>query len=125
MAAYDLSNFDGVLTFGSAIRDLYVAKGWTARAWTWHEAADVTVFHPRVETAKEGDLVWIGNWGDDERTAELQEYLLEPVKRLGINGRAYGVRYPAQARDALEEHGIQYGGWLANFEVPAVLPLFA
>ncbi|NLT67783.1 MAG: glycosyltransferase [Acidobacteria bacterium] len=124
MAAYDLSNFDGVLTFGSAIRDLYVAKGWTARAWTWHEAADVTVFHPRVETAKEGDLVWIGNWGDDERTAELQEYLLEPVKRLGINGRAYGVRYPAQARDALEEHGIQYGGWLANFEVPAVFAAF-
>ena len=31
--------------------------------------------------APELDLVWIGNWGDDERTAELHEFLLEPVRR--------------------------------------------
>ena len=31
----------------------------------------------------EGDLVWIGNWGDDERTAELHEFLLEPVRSWG------------------------------------------
>ncbi|HET8748153.1 MAG TPA: glycosyltransferase, partial [Ramlibacter sp.] len=40
MAAYDLRHYDGVLAFGSAIRDLYRAKGWAERAWTWHEAAD-------------------------------------------------------------------------------------
>ena len=30
---------------------------------------------------QEGELVWIGNWGDDERTAELHEFLLDPVER--------------------------------------------
>ena len=30
-------------------------------------------------TPRRGDLVWIGNWGDGERTAELREFLIEPV----------------------------------------------
>src|SRR5206468_1394293 len=28
MEAYDLAEYDGVLAFGDAIRDLYVARGW-------------------------------------------------------------------------------------------------
>ena len=43
----------------------------------WHEAADTRVFRPS-QADKEGDLVWVGNWGDDERTAELQEFLIDP-----------------------------------------------
>src|SRR4029079_17497491 len=37
MAAYDLRHYDGVLAFGRVIRDLYLERGWAARAWTWHE----------------------------------------------------------------------------------------
>ena len=44
---YDLRHYDGVLTFGEVIRDLYLRRGWTQRAWTWHETVDVRVFHPR------------------------------------------------------------------------------
>ena len=120
MAAYDLRHYDGVLAFGSAIRDLYRKKGWSERAWTWHEAADHRVFHPVPGTAKEGDLVWIGNWGDDERTAELHEFLLEPVKSLGLKARIHGVRYPAEALAALRDAGIAYGNWLPNYEAPNV-----
>jgi hypothetical protein len=39
--------------------------------------------------------VWVGNWGDEERTRELHEFLLQPVKALGLKARVYGVRYPA------------------------------
>lgn len=49
MAAYDLSNYDGVLAFGNIIRDIYLTEGWTQRAWTWHEAADTRLFHPPVD----------------------------------------------------------------------------
>ncbi|HEU5118500.1 MAG TPA: hypothetical protein VFT74_17960, partial [Isosphaeraceae bacterium] len=63
MAAYDLSHYDGVLAFGDVIRDLYLSRGWARRAWTWHEAADIQVFHPVGCDNSEGDLVWIGNWG--------------------------------------------------------------
>jgi len=64
--------------------------------------------------------VWIGNWGDEERTAELREFLLEPVKRLGIRAKVYGVRYPEAAIRELQASGIEYGGWLPNYEVPNV-----
>jgi spore maturation protein CgeB len=73
-------------------------------------------------TPREGDLVWIGNWGDGERTAELEEFLIQPVRRLGISARVHGVRYPAAAREALAEAGIAYGGWIPNHRVP---PTFA
>jgi spore maturation protein CgeB len=120
MAAYDLRHYDGVLAFGSAIRDLYRKKGWAQRAWTWHEAADPQVFHPIPNARREGDLVWIGNWGDDERTAELHEFLLGPVRDLGLEARIHGVRYPDPALRALQDAGIAYGGWLPNYEAPKV-----
>jgi spore maturation protein CgeB len=120
MAAYDLRHYDGVLAFGSAIRDLYRQKGWCARAWTWHEAADHRVFKPIAGVPRDGDLVWIGNWGDEERTAELHAFLLEPVRALGLKARIHGVRYPQHALTALREARITYGGWLPNYEAPNV-----
>ena len=120
MAAYDLGHYDGVLAFGRVIRDLYLQNRWARRAWTWHEAADVRVFRP-VEGGAErgGDLVFIGNWGDDERTRELEELLLGPVRALGLRATVHGVRYPAAARRRLAAAGLEYRGWIANFDVPA------
>lgn len=124
MAAYDLSHYDGVLAFGDVIRDLYLKNGWARKAWTWHEAADTRVFAPVRGGKKEGDLVWIGNWGDDERTEELIEFMIEPVRALGLKATVYGVRYPDRALRLLERGGIRYGGWLPNFEVPRVFSRF-
>ncbi|MEW5745966.1 MAG: glycosyltransferase [Nitrospirota bacterium] len=127
MAAYDLSHYDGVLAFGEVVRTIYLSRGWTQRAWVWHEAADTRIFYPdsaRGEEGCEGDLVWIGNWGDEERTAELQEFLLGPVKRLGLKTRMHGVRYPRHARDMIAGAGIEYRGWLPNYRVPRVFARF-
>jgi len=125
MATYDLTHYDGVLAFGSVIRELYIARGWAARAWTWHEAADTQIFHPIDQLLEpEGDLVWIGNWGDEERTAELYEFLIEPIKNLGLKARVYGVRYPDSAKQALADAGIDYAGWLPNYKAPQVLSQF-
>jgi spore maturation protein CgeB len=120
MAAYDLSAYDGVLAYGGAIRDLYRKNGWARDAWTWHEAADTRVFYPRDGAEKRSDLVWIGNWGDGERTGEIREFLIEPVRALGLKARVYGVRYPRAALEQLEAAGIEYGGWLPNYRVPEV-----
>jgi spore maturation protein CgeB len=128
MAAYDLSNYDGVLAYGGVIRDIYKERGWARDAWTWHEAADTRVFAPMASQTEPrplgsgcaGDLVWVGNWGDDERTDEIREFLIEPVKELGLKAKVYGVRYPRRALDELAAAGIEYGGWLPNFRVPEV-----
>lgn len=116
MAAYDLTHYDGVLAFGDVIKELYLKEGWTQKAWTWHEAADTRVFFPHTKAETEGDLIWIGNWGDEERTAELHEFLLNPVKELGLKAKVYGVRYPDHAIKSLAEAGIEYGGWLPNYK---------
>ena len=124
MDAYDLHHYDGVLAYGKVLADIYAETGRVRNVWTWHEAADTRVFHPRPEQAPEGDLVWVGNWGDDERTEELHEFLIDPIHDLGLKARVYGVRYPLKARQALAEAGIQYGGWLPNFEAPDVFSRF-
>ena len=115
---FTLKDYDGVLAYGQVLTDKYLHNRWTRRAWTWHEAADVRVFHPLPGTPRTLDLVWIGNWGDDERTAELQEFFIQPVKDLQLNAEVYGVRYPAEAIAALENAGIRYRGWLPNYKVP-------
>src|SRR5207248_1476101 len=85
-----------------------------------HEAADTRVFRPLTPGRKEGDLVWIGNWGDGERSAEIREYLIQPVKALKLTARVYGVRYPQHVLSELADAGIEYGGWLPNYRVPEV-----
>lgn len=117
---YQLDDYDGVLAFGDVVRQTYLRHGWTRRAWTWHEAADTTVFHPIPDVEPTQDLVWIGNWGDEERSEELRTYLIEPVRRLGLKATIYGVRYPDDALHELEEAGITYGGYLLNHRVPEV-----
>jgi spore maturation protein CgeB len=120
MSAYDLRHYDGVLAYGEVLRDLYLEKSWAARAWTWHEAADVRVFHPLPEVRRERDLVWIGNWGDEERSAELREFLIEPARKLKLSTTVHGVRYPRTAQEELENAGIDFRGWLPNFRAPEV-----
>lgn len=118
MSRYDLSGYDGVLAFGEVIRELYLKRGLTSRAWTWHEAADTRVFHPQPRQGEKRALIWVGNWGDEERTRELSEFLLEPVKELGLDGTVHGVRYPREGREALLRTGLDYRGWIANYRVP-------
>jgi spore maturation protein CgeB len=119
MSRYDLEHYDGVLAYGQSVAEVYRRNGWADRTWTWHEAADIRVFRP-FDAEKQGELVWVGNWGDDERTAELHEFLIGPVEELGLTAKVHGVRYPAEGIAALQQVGIEYAGWIPNFEVPAL-----
>jgi spore maturation protein CgeB len=124
MAGYRLASYDGVLAFGEVIRQRYLDEGWAQRVWTWHEAADVGVFRPHPGRPCEGEVVWIGNWGDEERTAELEEFFIGPVAALRLRARMHGVRYPSAAKQRLFRAGVSYGGWLANHDVPEVFARF-
>jgi spore maturation protein CgeB len=114
-----LEAFDGVLAFGEVIRERYAALGLGRRAWTWHEAADLTTFRPLEAGPREG-LVWVGNWGDDERTGELETFLFEPVEALRVPATIHGVRYPPEGLARLERAGCRFAGWLPNHRVPEV-----
>jgi spore maturation protein CgeB len=115
---FDLQGFDGVLAFGEVLRQIYLRLGWANRAFTWHEAADTGLYRPHREIEPTHDVIWIGNWGDNERSAELNEFLLGPVAELGLRARIHGVRYSLDALRAIEAAGIEYCGWLPAHRAP-------
>jgi spore maturation protein CgeB len=120
IAQFKIPEFDGVLAFGDAIRQIYLQAFHAQRAWTFHEAADTARFQP-CGNEQGSEVNWIGNWGDDERTRELQEYLVEPLATLRpLKAAVYGVRYPQAAKAQLEQAGIEYRGYLPNLSAPRV-----
>jgi spore maturation protein CgeB len=114
---FNLRDFDGVLAFGEAIRKIYVEGFGVKNAWTFHEAADTAHFRS-VAANKDTDVIWVGNWGDEERTRELEEFLIQPAAKLRPKFAVHGVRYPAAAQARLQAAGIEYRGYLPNLEAP-------
>ena len=120
MRAYDLSAYDGVLAFGAALARVYERWGWGDRVFVWHEAADTRRFRPPAQERERAGLVWIGNWGDGERSSELVDFLLKPARDAGLPLDIHGVRYPEEAKRTLERFGARYRGWLANAAAPHI-----
>lgn len=115
---FPLSEFDGVLAFGEAIRQIYLQVFGVRRAWTFHEGADTSRFFP-FRTQQDTDVAWIGNWGDDERTRELEEFLIKPAGELHeCKFNVHGVRYPQEALKRLAESHVEFCGYLPNLRAP-------
>ena len=117
---FTLAEFDGVLAFGEAIRRIYSEAFGLKRVWTFHEAADTAHFFP-TETAKDTDVVWIGNWGDEERTKELEDFLINPASAMrDYKFAVHGVRYPDDALGQLAASGVEFRGYLSNLRARGV-----
>ncbi len=116
---FGLQLFDGILAFGEVLRNIYRMRFGLDRVWTLHEAADVNVFRPDVNVAKTQDVVWIGNWGDDERSEEIRQMVLFPASQMPERRfRIYGVRYPEAALRELNAAHVCYCGYLPNLDAP-------
>ncbi|MGG5822610.1 CgeB family protein [Falsiroseomonas sp. HW251] len=118
--AFDLDGYDAVLAFGATLAEVYRRWGWGDRALVWHEAADTSLFRPLSGAQPRDGLVWIGNWGDDERGEELEEFLLRPARDAELALDIHGVRYPPEALATLARYGAQYRGWLPNSAAPGI-----
>jgi spore maturation protein CgeB len=128
-----LSRYDGVLASSDGLRRMYETRGWVANVWTWRDAVDTRVFRPwsgagsprqdqgHGDAVPSLDLIWMGAWGSAERASELDEFLIEPIRALGLRARFYGARYPKEALSTLRAAGIDYGGWIPDFAIPAAL----
>jgi spore maturation protein CgeB len=117
---FDLDGYDGVLAFGETLAEVYRRWGWGDRVYVWHEAADTRLFHPPADEPERMGLVWIGNWGDEERSAELETFLFRPAQTVGLPLEIYGVRYPDHALATLRRYGVTFRGWLPNARAPEV-----
>lgn len=115
---FDLSDYDCVLARGEAIRHTYLERGWAERAWTWQYAADVRAFHPLPASRIEGDLVWIGEPGDEEDARELRELLLRPARRARLHGSVFGPPPSWADRARTRLAGLHHRGWADEDRVP-------
>ncbi len=116
---FGIDRFDGVLAFGEALRAVYRERFGMDRVWTLHEAADVETFRPADSQATQQDVIWVGNWGEGERSQEIRRFLLEPAASMpSYEFRIHGVRYPENGLAALQAAGASYGGYLPNLSVP-------
>ena len=81
--AFDLDGYDGVLAFGETLAAVYRALGLgrpRLRLARGRRHAPVPSAAGGLRGARAG-LVWIGNWGDDERSAELETLPVPPRRR--------------------------------------------
>ncbi len=93
---FDLRHYDGVLAFGRTLAEAYARRGWDGRVHVWHEAADIRLFKPpAIEGEREG-LVWIGNWGDGERTRELETFLLGAAREAACRSTSSACATPTR-----------------------------
>jgi spore maturation protein CgeB len=120
IAALRPAEFDGVLAFGEVLRRIYGERFGVENAWTFHEAADHLRFRP-LDRPKQQDVVWIGNWGDEERTQELRAFWLDAARaHPELRWVAHGVRYPQYALAELADAGVEFRGWAPSLTVPEV-----
>ena len=73
------------------------------------------LFHPPAAEGQREGLVWIGNWGDGERSEELEQFLLRPARRRrAARSTSTACAIPDAALGKLAAYGARYRGWLPN-----------
>ena len=104
----------------SVIRDLYLARGWAQRAWTWHEAADTRVFRPHRRTRRaQATSSGSATGATTSAPRELREFLIEPVARARPHGaRPRRALSRAGARRRSRARGHRVRRLAAQLEVP-------
>ena len=119
-ASLGLQDYEDILAYSPSVAERYRQLGFD-RVHVLHEAADVTVFAP-LPIPKMTDVVFVGNYGDGDRSDELEDYVFGPRSSLSrLSYAVYGVRYPERVVSRLNDGlDISYGGWLPNVLVPGV-----
>jgi spore maturation protein CgeB len=119
-ASLGLESYTAILAYSPSVAERYRALGYTD-VHVLHEAADVTVFTPQP-LPKMTDVVFVGNYGDGDRSDELEDYVFGPRSALSsLTYAVYGVRYPEHVLERLNNGlDIAYRGWLPNVLVPSV-----
>jgi len=115
-----LDAYSAVLAYGPTIADIYRVNTDGPAIELFHEGADIDLFHP-LPRPKDCDVVFVGNWGDEDRNQATWDYFIGPCRRLpDLSFALFGVRYPPEVLAALQEAGVHWRGWLPNYLAPEV-----
>lgn len=128
----DLHRYDGILAYSPSLAELYTCEYGLdpAQVHIFHEAADVDWFKPLAAedvlrdraTIPPADVVFIGNWGDDDRNEIMEDYFVAPAVALPqYRWSLYGARYPeAVLRMLHKDTPVAFQGWVPNYRTPHI-----
>lgn len=115
-----LDAYSAILAYGPTIADIYRSTTRGPEVLVFHEGADTDLFHP-LARPKSRDVVFVGNWGDDDRNQTTWQFFIEQGQAMPeLTFALFGVRYPVEVLDAIRNVGIEWGGWLPNYLAPEV-----
>ena len=113
-----LDAYSAVLAYGPTIAEIYRRATSGPQVLVFHEGADADLFRP-LPIPKSYDVVFVGNWGDEDRNQATSDFFLEPCRAMpDLSFALFGVRYPPDVLAALREVGIEWRGWLPNYLAP-------
>ncbi len=113
-----LEAYSAILAYGPAIAELYRATVDGPEVLVFHEAADTDLFRP-LSRAKRNDVVFVGNWGDDDRNESTRSFFIDQARLMpDLRFALYGVRYPPELLEDLRTTGVEWRGWLPNYMAP-------
>ena len=114
----DLDDYDGVLAFGEALRQRYLAAGWGdgSSPGTRRRTPAVPPAATRSNARATSSGSATGATASAPGTARVPDRAGRA--RSGLRLDVHGVRYPDGALDAIEAAGSTTGGWIANADVP-------
>ena len=112
--------YSGVLVLAESVRAAYLSRSLAARVTVFSEAVDDQRFTRSPSRSGHGPVVWIGNYGNDERGDALLTALIGLTTKHGLSVECYGVGYPPVAVERMEAASVHVGGWLPNTRVPIV-----
>jgi spore maturation protein CgeB len=113
-----LESYSAILAYGPSIADIYRSALPGREVVVFHEGADTDLFRP-LDRVKRHDVLFIGNWGDEDRNETTIRYFIEPGREMSdLSFALFGVRYPDMVLQAIRQSGLHWGGWLANYSAP-------
>ncbi len=113
-----LDAYSAVLAYGPSIAEIYRHATSGPEVLVFHEGADIDLFRP-LPIPKSYDVVFVGNWGDEDRNQATTDFFLEPCRAMpDLSFALFGVRYPPEVLAAIKDVGIDWRGWLPNYLAP-------
>ena len=85
--ALPLSDYDAVLAFGEILRSHYQRQGWGRQVFTWHEAADTSVFQPMPAVIARTTSYGSATGVMENEPRSYVEFLIEPARARAIRQR--------------------------------------
>lgn len=113
-----LESYSAILAYGPTIAEIYRRSVSGPEVVVYHEGADTDLFRP-LALPKSRDVVFVGNWGDDDRNQSTRQNFIDQSRALpDLSFSLFGVRYPREVLAELQDAGVSFGGWLPNYLAP-------